>query len=50
MKDNDTSLCDENITVGKCPDAIYIMKLNKSPRLDGLTVELFGKFGINYST
>ena len=47
MDKNDKSICDGDITVEECSDAIYKMKLNKSPGLDGLTVEFYRKFWDN---
>lgn len=44
MDENDKSLCDGDITAEECSAAIYKMKLDKSPGLDGFTVEFYRKF------
>ena len=38
------SVCDGKITLEECKNAIFKMKLNKSPGLDGLTVEFYRLF------
>ena len=40
----DKSNCDGEITLDECTNAIFKMKLNRSPGLDGLTVEFYRKF------
>ena len=37
-------MCDGEITVTECSDAVNEMKLNKSPGLDGLSVEFYRTF------
>ena len=44
LNDHDKSICDGTLTVDECSDAIFHMKLNKTPGLDGLTVEFYRKF------
>ena len=44
LNDEDKSACDGEVTVDECSEAINLMKLNKSPGLDGLTVEFYRKF------
>ena len=40
----DKQLCDQNITIDECRDALFSMKLNKSPGSDGLSVEFYQTF------
>ena len=47
VDENDKLICDGKITVEECTYGIFKMKLNKSPGLDGLTVEFIDVFGIN---
>ena len=44
LSEKDKSICDGEITVTECSDAINEMKLNKSPGLDGLSVEFYRTF------
>ena len=44
MSEKDKSICDGEITVTECSDAVNEMKLNKSPGLDGLSVEFYRTF------
>ena len=44
MSEKDNSICDGEITVTECSDAVNEMKLNKSPGLDDLSVELYRTF------
>ena len=37
-------MCDGSVTLEECSEAITNMKLNKSPGLDGLTVEFYKTF------
>ena len=37
-------MCDGSVTLEECSEAIKNMKLNKSPGLDGLTVEFYKTF------
>ena len=41
---NDFGICDGEITVEECTTAINMMKLNKSPGLDGITLEFYKTF------
>jgi hypothetical protein len=44
------NVCDGQLSVEECTEAIFKMKLNKSPGIDVLTVELYKTFweSINY--
>ena len=44
LQDQDQSICDGKVTVEECSNAINNMKSNKSPGLDGLTVEFYREF------
>jgi hypothetical protein len=44
LSEKDKSICDGEITVTECSDAVNEMKLNKSPGLDGLLVEFYRTF------
>jgi hypothetical protein len=44
LSEKDKSICDGEITVTECSDAVNEMKLNKSPGLDGLSVEFYRTF------
>ena len=44
LGEKDKSMCDGEITVTECSDAVNEMKLNKSPGLDGLSVEFYRTF------
>jgi hypothetical protein len=39
------NVCDGQLSVEECTEAIFKMKLNKSPGIDVLTVELYDIFG-----
>jgi hypothetical protein len=39
--------CDGKLTIAECTSAINMMKLNKSPGFDGLTVEFYLTFWDN---
>ena len=38
------NVCDGQLSVEECTEAILKMKLNKSPGIDGLTVEFYRTF------
>jgi hypothetical protein len=38
------NVCDGQLSVKECTEAIFKMKLNKSPGIDGLTVEFYKTF------
>jgi hypothetical protein len=38
------NVCDGQLSVEECTEAIFKMKLNKSPGIDGLTVEFYRTF------
>ena len=40
----DFKICDGKLTIEECTSAINMMKLNKTPGLDGLTVEFYLTF------
>ena len=40
----DFKICDGKLTIDECTSTINMMKLNKSSRLDGLTVEFYLTF------
>ena len=44
LSEKDKSICDGEITITECADAVNEMKLNKSPGLDGLSVEFYRTF------
>jgi hypothetical protein len=44
LSEKDKSICDGEITVTECSDGVNEMKLNKSPGLDGLSVEFYRTF------
>ena len=44
LSEKDKSMCDGEITVTECSDAVNEMKLNKSPGFNGLLVEFYGTF------
>jgi hypothetical protein len=37
-------VCDGQLSVEECTEAIFKVKLNKSPGIDGLTVEFYRTF------
>ena len=41
---SESDLCEGKITVQECTDAIFKMKLNIAPGLDGLNVEFYKNF------
>ena len=44
VKQEDMNVCDGQLSVEECTEAIFKMKLNKSPGIDGLTVECYRTF------
>ena len=44
LNDSESNTCEGEITVDECTDAIFKMKLNKAPGLDGLNVEFYRAF------
>ena len=44
VNQEDMNVCDGQLSVEECTEAIFKMKLNKSPGIDGLTVELYRIF------
>ena len=44
VNQEDLNACDGQISVEECTEAIFKMKLNKSPGIDELTVELYRTF------
>ena len=44
---NESEKCEGEITIEECTNAIFKMKLNKAPGLDGLSVEFYRKFWNN---
>jgi hypothetical protein len=44
VKQEDMNVCDGQLSVEECTEAIFKMKLNKSPGIDGLTVEFYRTF------
>ena len=44
VPNDDKQECDEFPTLDECTDAVKVMKLNKSPGLDGLTTEFYQMF------
>ena len=47
LSNNESEKCEGEITVEECTNAIFKMKLNKAPGLDGLSVEFYRKFWNN---
>jgi hypothetical protein len=45
VNQEDMNVCDGQLSVEECTEAIFKMKLNKSPGIDGLTVEFYRTFG-----
>ena len=39
LSNNESKKCEGEITIEECTNAIFKMKLNKGPELDGLSVE-----------
>ena len=50
LTDEEANICEGPITLKECYEALHGMKLNKSPGLDGLTVEFYIKFWPHLST
>ena len=44
LSKNESEKCEGEITIEECKNAIFKMKLNKAPGLDGLRVEFYRKF------
>ena len=44
LSNNESEKCEGEITIKECKNAIFKMKLNKAPGLDGLRVEFYRKF------
>jgi len=44
VSNNESDKCEGEITIEECTNAIFKMKLNKAPGLDGLSVEFYRKF------
>ena len=44
LNDKESTQCEGKFSVKECTDAIFKMKLNRAPGLDGLTVEFYQKF------
>ena len=44
LGEHESESCEGEITVDECTDAIYKMKLNRAPGLDGLNVEFYQTF------
>jgi hypothetical protein len=44
VKQQDMNVCDGQLSVEECTEAIFKIKLNKSPGIDRLTVELYKTF------
>jgi len=47
LSNNENEKCEGEITLEECTNAIFKMKLNKAPGLDGLNVEFYRKFWNN---
>ena len=47
LSNNESKKCEGEITIEECTNAIFKMKLNKAPGLDGLSVEFYIKFWNN---
>jgi len=47
LSNNESDKCEGEITLEECTNAIFKMKLNKAPGLDGLSVEFYRKFWNN---
>jgi len=47
LSNNESEKCEGEITIEECTNAIFKMKLNKAPGLDGLSVEFYRKFWNN---
>ena len=50
LSEEEANVCEGPITLKECFEALHGMKLNKSPGLDGLTVEFYIKFWPQLST
>jgi hypothetical protein len=44
LSNNESEKYEGEITIEECTNAIFKMKLNKAPGLDGLSVKFYGKF------
>jgi hypothetical protein len=44
LSEEEANICEGHLTLQECSEALHSMKLNKSPGLDGLTVEFYLKF------
>ena len=44
VNQEDMNVCDGQLSVEECTEAIFKMKLNKSPGIDGLTVKIYRTF------
>ena len=44
LNELDSTSCEGEITIEECTNAIFKMKLNRSPGLDGLNVEFYRHF------
>ena len=47
LSNNESEKCEGEIIIEECTNAIFKMKLNKAPALDGLSVEFYRKFWNN---
>ena len=50
LSEEEANTCEGQISLNECSEALHGMKLNKSPGLDGLTVEFYIKFWPHLST
>jgi hypothetical protein len=48
INQEDLNVCDGQLSVEECTEAIFKMKLNKSPGIDELTVEFYRKFVVSF--
>jgi hypothetical protein len=44
VKQEDMKVCDGQLSVEECTEAIFKVKLNKSPGIDGLSIEFYRTF------
>ena len=47
LDESESNQCEGEVTEKECTEAIFKMKFNKSPGLDGLTVEFYRQFWNN---